>query len=202
MQASISEAETHKTSYVDRSRLLPFLFYQAGCPQTCHECGVVNQAENNYCTHCGYPVIAEADKIALYNFRQHKRGELLQDCEFIIGQARAVLYIMAAITFAGISYFFNNIAQNYLRAGVLLMISGIYFGLARWTLSRPFTALLISFLMLISFMAINTWAEFRRMFTTATGVYLLVVQLALFYFLFRGVKAAYQADILVEEENT
>jgi hypothetical protein len=81
----------------------------------------------------------------------------------------------------------------------MLLLAAIYITLGRWTLTRPFTALLISLLLMLTFIAINAWAELSSMFATPAGIYLLVIQIALTYFLVQGVKAAFHADILEEE---
>ena len=199
MQSPVSPPAFNASASLLKSNLLPVKTGNNSHPVTCNNCGYINLAVNNYCTNCGYPLKANSDRMALYNYRLFKREQLLKDCESSIAQARGTLYIMSAISLIGVGNLLSNIRVNHLRGSVLLIVSAIYFTLARWTLKKPFTALLISFLMLMSFIAINTWAEVKRMFTTAAGVYLLVIQVVFFYFLFTGVKAAYQADILREE---
>ena len=179
--------------------LLPLPWYNAMAPFTCSDCGYVNPASHKYCTNCGYPAAPNAEQIAIYKYSQYKRRQLIKDCHSTVAQARATLYIMSAISFLGIGYFFTGFKMHGPRAWVLLIASAVYFGLARWSLSKPFSALLISFLMLISFMSINVWAGYRRAFTSFTGFNLMALQFIFFYFLFKGVKAAYQADILEEE---
>jgi ribosomal protein L37E len=199
MQLSSSSQAFNTRESWRLTRLLPVSTHVNGYPVTCNNCGYVNNASNNYCTNCGFPAKPNSDRMALYNFRLFKRKEFLKECEGAIARARTTLYFMSVICITGIGYLFSNNRTNHLRGGVLMILSLIYFLLGRWSIKNPFTALLISFLMLISFMAINMWAEFIKMFTTATGVYLLFVQFILFYFLFRGVKAAYQVDIIEEE---
>lgn len=201
MHLPTSNQPIHAESFFDRNGLQPVPFHHGFAPVTCFKCGYINAADNNFCTNCGFPAQAAGDQLALYNFRQFKRKHLKEECIQIVRQARATLYVMSVISVLGAFVLTITMPQNNLRQTVLLVVAAIYLALARWTLTKPFTALLISFLMLISFMAINTWAEFGRMFTTATGVYLLFVQLFLFYFLYRGVKAAYQAEILDEEDK-
>lgn len=52
---------------------------------------------------------------------------------------------------------------------------------------------------MLTFIAINTWAELASVFTTVNGIYLLGIQFILTWFLLQGVKGAYHADILEEE---
>jgi hypothetical protein len=80
-----------------------------------------------------------------------------------------------------------------------VLLGFIYAGLGRWSLQKPFTALLISLIIMLSFAAINTWAELSSTFTTAGGVYLLMIQIILIHFLLQGVKGAFRADILEDE---
>jgi hypothetical protein len=81
----------------------------------------------------------------------------------------------------------------------MLMLASVYMTLGRWTLTKPFTSLLISLLLMLTFIAINIWFEFTSLVSTSGAIYLLVIQVALTYFLVQGVKAAFHADILEEE---
>ncbi|GEO09315.1 hypothetical protein SAE01_18110 [Segetibacter aerophilus] len=99
----------------------------------------------------------------------------------------------------GIFYMFSEIKHKAMTGFVMVVLGFIYAGLGRWSLQKPFTALLISLIIMLTFAAINTWAELSSSFTTAAGVYLLIVQIILIHFLLRGVKGAFHADILEEE---
>ncbi|MEO6584449.1 MAG: hypothetical protein ABIO05_09000 [Ferruginibacter sp.] len=41
----------------------------------------------------------------------------------------------------------------------------------------------------------------KKMFPSTTGIYLLIVQFAMFYFLFKGMEAAYQKEVLEENKE-
>jgi len=198
MQASYKKQDGIAKSLL-KGFLLPISWYNAKAPFTCSDCGYVNHATYKYCTNCGYPAKPNAEQVAVYKFARYKRKRLIKDCYSTVAQARASLYIMSAISLLGIGYFLSGHKMHSPRAWVLLIASGLYFALARWSVSRPFPALLISFLMLISFMAVNAWAGYRKVFTSLVGFNLMAFQFIFFYFLFKGVKAAYQADILEEE---
>lgn len=109
------------------------------------------------------------------------------------------MYVLAAFSMLGIFYVFSDIRQKAMTGFVMVVLGLIYAGLGRWSLRKPFTALLISLIIMLSFVAINTWAELSSVFTSASGAYLLIIQIILIYFLLQGVKGAFDADLLEEE---
>ncbi|WP_297821141.1 hypothetical protein [Segetibacter sp.] len=128
-----------------------------------------------------------------------KRKDLQRLCFLKVEHARNALYVLAAFSMLGIFYVFSDIRHKAITGFVMVLLGFIYAGLGRWSLQKPFTALLISLIVMLSFTAINTWAELSSSFTSASGVYLLIVQIILIHFLLRGVKGAFHADILEEE---
>jgi hypothetical protein len=99
----------------------------------------------------------------------------------------------------GVTYIFADRKDAMLRGFVMLLLASIYMILGRWTLTKPFTSLLISLLLMLTFIAMNIWLEISSMFITPPAFYLLIVQIALTYFLVEGLKAAFHADVLEEE---
>ena len=170
-------------------------------PVICNNCGYINHVAYKFCTNCGHPLQVTSERLAQYKFKIFKRKQQLKKCQKTIKQARNTLYTLASLILLGLGLIVPFYNQNFLRAFVLVLIAAIYFTLARWSVSKPFISFLIGFLMLLSFMAINTWAEFTRLFTSGTGVYLLMVQTVLCYFLYHGVRAAYEADQIEEAEK-
>lgn len=182
-----------------KSKLLPFRAWERCSLVTCSNCNYVNELNNNYCTNCGYPMVINSDKLNLYNHRLQERQELLLKSEETIQFARNTLYIMATLCLLSVTVVLMEYRPQVLSAAILIVLSAIFIGLGRWSLIKPFTALLISFLIVVTFLAINTWAEFSNMFTTSYGLYLLLMQVVCFIFLMRGLQAAYRADIMEEE---
>lgn len=168
-------------------------------PITCSNCNFINQHQNKFCTNCGYPVHPTNDQVTLYNYRLQQRQLVMKQCQEKIVHARNTIYITAACCLVGIGYLFNESRASMLTGMMLILISILYIALGRWSIKNPFTAILISFLLLLTFIAINLWARFNSLFTTTGGVYILMVQMVIVYFLYQGLKAAYQADIMEEE---
>lgn len=200
MQASSSFS--NQEGWTDnKGPFLPNNYTQHNKPVICNNCGYINHAAYKFCTNCGHPLQVTSERLAQYKFKIFKRKQQLKKSRKTIKKARNTLYTMALMILLGVGFIVPVYKQNFLRAFVLVLIAAIYFTLARWSVSKPFTSFLIGFLMLLSFMAINTWAEFTRLFTSGTGLYLLVVQTVLCYFLYHGVRAAYQADQIEEAEK-
>lgn len=200
METSSSFSELEKM-VVHKAPLVSGHAMQDTNPVICSNCGYINRANYNFCTNCGHPIKLTSDRLAQYKFKIFKRKQQLKRSRNTIKKARNTLYAMSLLILLGVGFIVPAYNQNILRAIVLVLIAAIYFFLARWSASKPFTSFLIGFLMLLSFMAINTWAEFSRLFSSGTGLYLLVVQAIMCYFLYHGVRAAYEADQIEEAEK-
>ena len=108
--------------------------------------------------------------------------------------------MIAAFLLLGVGALFSESKYSVMR-GVLLVISALlYIGLARWSNKRPFTAFLISLILLVSYVVVNTWGDVKNMFANAAQVYVLLIEWVLIYFLVQGVKAAWRADILEKDK--
>jgi hypothetical protein len=189
----------NRSAALQNSRLLPVRTDINQYPLACNNCLFINHSRYNYCTNCGYPIHPNPDNLEAYNLRLSHRKTLQKTCSVKIEHARNALYVLAACSMFGIFYVFSDVKQTAITGMVMVVLGAIYAGLGRWSLQKPFTSLLISLIIMLTFAAINTWAELASMFTTAGGVYMLVVQLILIYFLLEGVKGAFHADILEEE---
>ncbi len=184
---------------VKKSKLLPVRTDENNYPVTCTNCKFVNQKSYAYCTNCGYPVHPNQDRVAIYNMRLQRRKTLLQTCLIKISQARNALYMVASLLTFGIFYLFSDFEQSVIRGVVMVTLAGIYAGLGRWSLQKPFTSLLISLIIMLTFTAINTYAEFFAKSSFSGGLYMLLFQAVLIYFLLQGVKGAFHADVLEDE---
>ena len=51
------------------------------------------------------------------------------------------------------------------------------------------------YFVMITLVPLNTWLDVSKLFISATSWYILAAQLLLLFFITRGVKAAYKADI-------
>jgi hypothetical protein len=165
----------------------------------CCKCSFVNQKEYRFCTNCGYPVYSDPESVTRYQHRMESRKNLQRHCCIKIEQARNALYVVAAFSMIGIFYVFSEARQTVITGFVMVLLAMIYAGLARWSVTKPFTALLISLIIMLTFTLINTWAELSSRASTASGFYLFLIQMILIYFLLQGVKCAFRADILQEE---
>jgi hypothetical protein len=199
MQWQLTSTVFNASAALQKSKLLPAQWQLHSNPIVCCNCSFVNHHEFNFCTNCGYPVHPDPENLAVYQFHLNKRLKLKLTCLVKIEHARNALYVLAAFSMIGLFYVFSSIQQWATTGSVMVILGVIYAGLGRWSLQKPFTALLISLVIMLTLTAINTWAELSNEFTTAGGVYLLVVQLIIIYFLLQGVKGAFHADILEEE---
>jgi len=192
-------AKANEYTALEKSRLLPFHLHHNCYPLTCNNCRFINPTEYHFCTNCGYPVHPNADTINLYNRRLQKRKRLQKICTVRVEYARNALYAIAAFSMLGIFYIFSPIRQKEITGFVMVVLGVIYAALGRWSLHKPFTALLISLIFMMTFTIINTWAEISSRFSTLGSTYILIVQIILIHFLLQGVKGAFHADLLEEE---
>lgn len=186
-------------SAVKKSRLLPVRLGLNSYPLTCGNCSFINSPRYNFCTNCGFPVHPTQDRLALYNYRLSKRKSVQKNCQVKIVQARNALYILGACCMLGVFYLFSDRKVSIMKGIIMVCLGLIYAGLGKWSVQKPFTSLLIALITIVTFLAINTWAEFSFVFTTPGGIYTLLVQVILTYFLLQGVKSAFHVEILEEE---
>ncbi len=182
-----------------KSRLLPVKTSDNHYPLTCTNCKFINLPEYHFCTNCGYPVYPNKDNVAIYNLRLSRRKAIEKSCSVKILQARNAMYILAGIMVLGIFYLFSDEKQGVIKGVVMLVSGGIYAGLGKWSLTRPFTSLLIGLMIIITFSAISIWAEFSKRGAGFDTFYMIFIQGIFIYFLWQGVKAAFMADVLEEE---
>ena len=165
----------------------------------CSHCSFVNQTEYKFCTNCGYPIYPDTDNLRRYEVRIETRKKVQRTCWIKIEQARNALYVVTAFSMLGVFYVFSDARQTEITGLIMVLLGIIYGSLARWSVTKPFTALLISLIIMLTFTLINTWAELSSRDSTATSVYLFLIQMILIYFLLQGVKGAFRAEILEEE---
>lgn len=183
---------------ITKARLLPYK--AAKCLFTvCANCSFVNFTFYRFCTNCGYPVSEHKSRLALYNRRIKQRSQLWEHAGRTIQLARNMLYAMAAVCFVAMFFVLPEGRQGTFGSVVLTVLALFFAALARWSSGKPLTSLLISFLVLLTFIAITTWAQFMNLFTKFNGLYMLSLQALCFVFLFRGVQAAFRADRMEDE---
>ena len=163
MQLPNSFLAFNASAALQKSKLLPLTTELNSYPVACCNCSFVNHKEYNFCTNCGYPIHPNKDRLALYNFRLEKRKNMQRICSVKIEHARNALYVLAACSMLGVFYVFSNVKQTVITGFVMVLLGIIYAGLGRWSLQKPFTALLISLIIMLTFAAINTWAELSSM---------------------------------------
>ncbi|QEC67467.1 zinc ribbon domain-containing protein [Panacibacter ginsenosidivorans] len=167
--------------------------------QNCSRCLYINETGNNFCTNCGYP-LHKGDMQLLYQFRLKQRKEMLKKNLLFIQIARVFLYSLSALLItACIGFMFGRLSNRFLIAIIALASAVLFLLLARWSLSKPFTALLTAFVIILTFTTIAVFGEFTNTFTSVRGVYTIAGSFAILFFLLRGVQGAYKADLINEE---
>ncbi|MEP6846037.1 MAG: hypothetical protein ABI861_08535 [Panacibacter sp.] len=177
---------------------LPHVKFGNKTNHICSRCFYVNATANHFCTNCGYPVQPGNTQL-LYQFRTKQRKEILKKSLYFIQVARVLLYVIAIFFTVGIAFLFGNLSNRFFLAILAVTSSALFFVLARWSLSKPFTALLTAFVIILTFSTIAVFGEFTHTFTSVDGIYTIGACLAVLYFLVRGVQAAYKADLINEE---
>ncbi len=201
METDSASNHSHVQTNIQRNNLLPFRFTIKKSLKICKQCAFVNNEVNNYCINCGYPLKLEKEFVGRHHYRLFKRDQFLNKHNAAISRARNTLYVFAAICLMGFFFIFSNLQAYKIRGAILIMLSAIYYFLAKWTKKNPFISLLVSFIILSCFILINTWAEMKKLFPSATGIYLLIVQFTMFYYLFKGMEAAYHKEVMEEHQE-
>lgn len=179
-------------------KYLPQVKVSVTANQSCGRCFYVNETAYGFCTNCGYP-LHYGDAQLLYQFRLKQRKEMLQQNLKAVGIARIFLYVIAFFFIAGIGFLFGNLDNRFFLTFLSLTSSLLFFLLAIWIKSKPFTALLTAFVIVLTFSTITVFGEFTSTFTSVPGLYTIVACSVVAYFLLRGVQGAYKADLINEE---
>jgi hypothetical protein len=159
-----------KKRNIDISRVLPKVNRCDAPYSICDRCRYVNESTNNFCTNCGYPVF-EKESSALFHVRMNQRKELLRKGEKAVNAARIVLYILSVSLLTGIGFLFGELPNRLFLALASCTFSALFFLFARWSYTKPFTALITAFILVITFSTISIFGEFVNAFTTVIGVY-------------------------------
>lgn len=183
---------------VEVNKVLPRLKHVDATYSICSKCRFVNETSNNFCTNCGYP-LKEKETSALFQIRTKQRKELMQKGERAVHAARVVLYILSVTLLTGIGFLFGELPNRNFLVLASCVFSGLFFLLAQWSYTKPFTALITAFILVITFSTISIFGEFVNAFTTVVGVYSLLINMVLVYFLLKGVQGAYKLDLIQEE---
>ncbi|MEX6690117.1 hypothetical protein QTN47_21590 [Danxiaibacter flavus] len=166
---------------------------------SCGRCNYVNEVNNVFCTNCGYPIKHTPEVLSLYHIRDKSRHTLLTQCNSVIVVARWVLYVLAALCLTGTGFMFGS-REDKLTLFIITFIMAVMFGvLGYWSRYKPFTALLVSFVVVITFSTISVFGSVIHAFTTTNGLYTILFSMVIIYFLLRGIQAAYRADLVNEE---
>lgn len=173
--------------------------YVTAC--ACRKCKYVNHIHNHFCTECGFPLHNE-NLITDYYNRIHHLKDLKVEAQTSILITRVFLFCMGGFILTGATYMFIKFQQNTVIMIMAIILSALFFMLALWSKKNAFIALLTSFVVLMTFTAINIFAKFAETFTTLTGVMSMVVCLVLLFIVLKGVQAAYRISIIDEELQT
>ena len=122
-------------------------------------------------------------------------------CQARTLMARNALYVLATILMLGVFYLFSGSRVTVIKGLVILLLGSIYAGLGWWSLSKPFTSLLIGLMILVTFAAIYFWAELSNGNQGYYLYYTLFIHSIFIYLLWQGTKAAFQSDMLEEESK-
>lgn len=165
----------------------------------CRHCVYVNEIKNHFCTNCGYPLLQEEGDFKLFRLRSKQRSDLLSQVNRHILRARVMLYVASAFFLASFGFLFSVNDRRYALTLAGVVLAALFFLLARWSTKKPFTAMLTSFIVVLTFCTITIFGEFLTSFSTVQGLYSIVCSMIMIYFLLRAVQAAYKGDLLKEE---
>lgn len=182
-----------------REQYMPLIATPCSEHVACSRCRYVNPQQHTFCTSCGF-VLAE-ENLPLYQQRQQQRQMLLEQAENVIRYGRISLYILSLffLLFVGVLFGWKENNTTLLLTGVT--IAAFFFLLAKWSLLKPFSALLTGFIVVITLSVVIVFSELAAMHREIPAFSEVAAGLAFNFLLFRGVQGAYRADLLSDEMN-
>ena len=180
-------------------KLQPYISIPKPNLVACNQCNYTNSVVYTYCTNCGHPLSTNNSTTILYNVRNKRRTELLRKSEAAILAARLLMYVLSAVSFTGIALLLSQLESKY-QLGLFSFISAVLcFILARWSRHKPLTALIVSFIIILTFFVIILFGRLSQIFTTVFGLYSLILLGIVCWLLLKGIQGAYKADLINEE---
>lgn len=184
---------------IEQQNSLPQFLRERPTALLCKRCLYVNETSNHFCTNCGYPVTESESDYKLFRLRSRQRADLLRQASSHIMRARIMLYVASIFFLASVGFVFSNNDNKYALTLGGFVLSALFFLLAKWSKLKPFTAMLTSFIVVLTFCTITIFGEFVTSFSTVQGLYSIVTGMIMIYFLLRAVQSAYKFDLLKEE---
>ena len=119
--------------------------------------------------------------------------------EAAILAARLLMYVLSAVSFTGIALLLSQLESKY-QLGLFSFISAVLcFIRASWSRHKPLTALIVSFIIILTFFVIILFGRLSQIFTTVFGLYSLILLGIVCWLLLKGIQGAYKADLINEE---
>jgi len=152
----------------------------------CYHCKTTGLTEDiTFCPNCGFPQRGSQVDMKIFMNNHRKKNQLLKEQKKAVKKARIMLYILSGF------YLVSSIAVgliNELNLPILiggLMSSGIYFGLAVWSKTSPFPAILSGLFVYIIF---NVIAGILDPHTIYQGLLWKIIIIGGFIYGYKGVK--------------
>ena len=180
-------------------RLKPIINKTRITSSVCSRCRFINESSHSFCSNCGWPVQETQHLHSLYRSREKHRKELLSNYHKAISSARSVLYIVGGLCLSGIGFLFSENDERFILFALTIVMAALFVLLGRWSIYKPFTALLVSFVVIITFSTISVFGRLLQSLTSTNGLYTILLSMVIVYFLLRGIQAAYKADLINEE---
>lgn len=163
---------------------------------TCENCGSQVLETIKFCSSCSFPVGGSEDDKRSFRLTVGSKKQQVKEAEGKIKTCKTIIYVLAGIVFlTGLLAGFSQ--DDFALMIVNLCISLLYLILAAWSEKNPFGAILTAFIIYVTLILINFFAEPASLFQ---GIFLKVFFIVAFV---KGVRSAKEAkDILDELEKT
>lgn len=153
----------------------------------CHHCKRTNLAEDEaFCPNCGFPQRGDESSqrrfLAKFNIDKMQQGEY----EAAVNKARNILYIVGGLNLlSGILLMAVNNDMANLIAGIIVALA--FVGLALWSRTRPFPAILTGFIVYITLLVLGA---ILNPVSIVSGIIWKIAIISGFVYGYRGAKEA------------
>jgi hypothetical protein len=158
----------------------------------CENCQHENPSTIKFCPQCSFPVGGTEDEKRSFRLLVSSKRRLLSDAQDKIKSARTTIWVIAGLTL--LFGLFAGFAQDNFEVMIVnIFLSIIYLGMAAWANTNPFGAILTSFIIYATVIAINA---FLLPTTLLQGIILKVIIIGAFI---KGIRSAQEAQGYLKE---
>ena len=164
----------------------------------CRACGNPVNAQDQFCTGCGFPLQGTDAAQSLFITQRHSRLHQIKELNRKVKSAQTTLFVLAGLFLVvGVAYYFIN-RENDLGFAVMitnLILAAVFLALGGWAKNKPVVALISGLVLFILVQLIALADDWRSI---GKGI---IIKILVIVYLVKGLQSAIEAEKIKKEHN-